>query len=242
MSSRRCAELQQRRPGPRCEVDGVVGHTAERVQRGGRRAHAPAARSDAAKKLLEPPRISRRHSLPARCGPCMLGVAPICAVGKTRGHRAAPCSSALADISTPGTPAPGCVPAPTRYRPFTSSLRLCGRNQALCSSSGSMPKAAPLNDSSWSWKSCGVVTRELTMCCPARQHGAPAAARCAAIAQRRCAPSRCRCPGAAPATARRRRRSRPGATDGSVAVGRCRYRLKSSVSWWRSKMSCSRPS
>ena len=54
------------------------------------------------------------------------------------------CSRVLADIRTPGTPAPGWVPAPTMNSRSTSSLRLCGRNQALCSSSGSMPKAAPL--------------------------------------------------------------------------------------------------
>src|SRR5690606_17744410 len=34
------------------------------------------------------------------------------------------CSRTLAEDSTPGTPAPGCVPAPTKYRPFTSSERL----------------------------------------------------------------------------------------------------------------------
>jgi hypothetical protein len=38
---------------------------------------------------------------------------------------------ALAEPTTPGTPAPGWVPAPTRYRLRITSSRLCGRNQAL---------------------------------------------------------------------------------------------------------------
>ena len=44
-----------------------------------------------------------------------------------------------------------------------SSLRLCGRNQALCVSTGSSPNAAPRNDDSRSWKSCGVSIREVTI-------------------------------------------------------------------------------
>ena len=52
-------------------------------------------------------------------------------------------SRTRAEESTPGSPAPGCVPAPTRKRFRTSSLALCGRNQALCVSVGSSPKPAP---------------------------------------------------------------------------------------------------
>ena len=70
-------------------------------------------------------------------------------------HPAPPCPERAADESTPGTPAPGCVPAPTRKSPSTSSLRLWGRNQALWVSTGSSPNAAPRKESRRSWKSCG---------------------------------------------------------------------------------------
>ena len=36
----------------------------------------------------------------------------------------------LPDDITPGSPAPGCVPAPTKYKFGTSSEILCGRSQA----------------------------------------------------------------------------------------------------------------
>jgi len=38
---------------------------------------------------------------------------------------------ALAELTTPGTPAPGWVPAPTKYSPPIFRSRLCTRNQAL---------------------------------------------------------------------------------------------------------------
>src|SRR5690606_24189540 len=57
---------------------------------------------------------------------------------RSHAHRAPPSRSsitnravAFAEFTTPGTPAPGCVPAPTRYRPGILSSRLWGRNQAL---------------------------------------------------------------------------------------------------------------
>ena len=52
-------------------------------------------------------------------------------------------SAILAESSTPGTPAPGCVPAPTKYRLETSGARLCGRNQADWVRMGSTEKAEP---------------------------------------------------------------------------------------------------
>ena len=51
-------------------------------------------------------------------------------------------STTLADVTTPGTPAPGCVPAPTRYRPGAGPW-LWKRNQADCSSVGATEKPAP---------------------------------------------------------------------------------------------------
>src|SRR6185503_14741723 len=40
------------------------------------------------------------------------------------------------ELMTPGTPAPGCVPAPAKYTLLTWLLRLCGRNQADCRNPG----------------------------------------------------------------------------------------------------------
>ena len=51
-----------------------------------------------------------------------------------------------AEASTPGIPAPGCVPAPTRNRFSISSDTLWGRNQADWRSRGSMEKPAPKGD------------------------------------------------------------------------------------------------
>ena len=61
-------------------------------------------------------------------------------------HRAPLYQERARKKARPATPAPGWVPAPTRYKPSTSSLRLCGRNQALCVSDGAKPNAAPRYD------------------------------------------------------------------------------------------------
>ena len=45
--------------------------------------------------------------------------------------------------TTPGKPAPGCVPAPTKNSPRASSLTLCGRNHALCKMRGSIENPQP---------------------------------------------------------------------------------------------------
>src|SRR5690606_4679583 len=72
--------------------------------------------------------------------------------GCERGVHAAACflrsssttlTVALAELITPGSPAPGCVPAPTRYSPGMFGSRLCGRNQALCPSGGATENAEP---------------------------------------------------------------------------------------------------
>ena len=52
-------------------------------------------------------------------------------------------STIFADESTPGNPAPGCVPAPTKYKFSKSSERLCGRNHADCVKIGSTENAEP---------------------------------------------------------------------------------------------------
>src|SRR5487761_2790226 len=52
-------------------------------------------------------------------------------------------SAMIADDRTPGKPAPGCVPAPTKYRLSKSSERLCGLNHADCVSVGWNENAAP---------------------------------------------------------------------------------------------------
>ena len=54
-----------------------------------------------------------------------------------------PVNTIFPELSTPGTPAPGCVPAPTRYRFGTSSLLLCGRNHADWVRMGSTENALP---------------------------------------------------------------------------------------------------
>src|SRR5690606_19361724 len=69
---------------------------------------------------------------------------------------------ALADPTTTGMPAPGCVPAPTIYMLEITSSRLCGRNQALWVRIGSIEKAEPRWALSSSRKSKGVKWRTVT--------------------------------------------------------------------------------
>src|SRR6056297_1098383 len=52
-------------------------------------------------------------------------------------------SSTLALRTAPGTPAPGCVPPPTRYRLSSPSPRLWNRNHADCRNSGASENPAP---------------------------------------------------------------------------------------------------
>src|SRR5690606_2934260 len=89
--------------------------------------------------------------------------------GMGRQLRAHACTSAsispavaLAEPMTPGTPAPGWVPAPTRARLGMSRSRLWGRNQALWVRMGSNEKAEPRWALSSSRKSTGVKKRLVT--------------------------------------------------------------------------------
>src|SRR5690606_15955138 len=71
---------------------------------------------------------------------------------------------ALAEPTTPGTPAPGCVPAPTRYRLAIFASRLWGLNQALWVRMGSSENADPRCEFSSSRKSSGVKKLLVTRC------------------------------------------------------------------------------
>jgi len=69
---------------------------------------------------------------------------------------------ALAEPTTPGMPAPGWAPAPTKYRFGIVSSRLWVRNQALWVRIGSSEKAEPCQALSSRWKSAGVKMRLTT--------------------------------------------------------------------------------
>ena len=55
---------------------------------------------------------------------------------------------AFAEFNTPGKPAPGWVPAPTRYKPGMPESLLEGLKYALCVNFGATEKAEPLNAAS----------------------------------------------------------------------------------------------
>ena len=64
-------------------------------------------------------------------------------------HHAASASrvpTSLADVKTPGTPAPGWVPAPTRYSPSAALQRLWKRKNADWRRIGAIEKPAPSRD------------------------------------------------------------------------------------------------
>src|SRR4030095_11464295 len=62
---------------------------------------------------------------------------------------------AFAELMTPGTPAPGWVPAPTRYSPGIRGSRLCGRKYALWLRRGAQENAEPRYEFKSSLKCCG---------------------------------------------------------------------------------------
>src|SRR5690606_1067389 len=110
--------------GARYLVDGVVRTAAERVDDrravGGPAPEQPRCQREALRVL--------RDALPAQLGSDPRGT------GRRRGG-AQRCNSsaisaavAFAELTTPGTPAPGWVPAPTRYSPGIRGSRLWGRN------------------------------------------------------------------------------------------------------------------
>ena len=69
-----------------------------------------------------------------------------------------------AEDTTPGSPAPGCVPAPTRNSPFASSLTLCGRNHADWRMRGSIENPQPKGERYRSRNVSGVKTSEADRC------------------------------------------------------------------------------
>src|SRR5690606_13980732 len=137
-------------------VDHVVAVTAPGVQQGDAVAGAG----------VEQPR-RRRETLRALldAGPALLGDG-VHQAGASADPRPASNSIkpavAFAEPTTPGMPAPGWVPAPTRYRLATLASRLWGRNQALCVSTGSTEKAEPRWALSSSRKPKGVNSRIVT--------------------------------------------------------------------------------
>src|SRR5690606_32977799 len=111
-------------PAPRIEHDRALAHGRREQPRGGREAVRAGAdgRRTMGHDLRLPGSLSGRHAS-ASCS-----IRP---------------AVALAEPTTPGTPAPGWVPAPTMYRLGISASRLCGRNHALWVSTGSSEKAEP---------------------------------------------------------------------------------------------------
>ena len=116
------------------EVDRVIGATAVRVQH-----HdiAGDARRQEPRRECKALRVLRDHQRGVALRERVRGFGH--GAKSSRITRAV----AFAEFTTPGTPAPGCVPAPTRYNPGIDASRLCGRNHALWVSFGAQLKAAP---------------------------------------------------------------------------------------------------
>ena len=140
----RCEPLAQpcsdRTAAAPSQIDRVVGEPAEGVERGRRLAHARGSSSDAA---MEGARAVAQQRAARGAGRQRVANPDQAKDGCIRHHRVEHARGRQHAGQA------GARDACRRRRDTgasTSSLRLCGRNQALCVSTGSMPNAAPRND------------------------------------------------------------------------------------------------
>jgi hypothetical protein len=123
------------------EIHLVIRNTAEGVKRQRRVAHAGGQKLGRGVEGIGA--LGNRRAAVVEVGRLIIPPRASLCIGEGRGASGTSLVSTSEDVTTEGIPAPGCVPAPTRYRFATSSETLCGRNHALWKMRGSRLKPAP---------------------------------------------------------------------------------------------------